>query len=483
MGNLTWLQRFFVEKYMLSWTARGLVLFTFVLSCRVTDEASSNLMSSQSVDEFTEGFDVCDVSYLFKPPGSFMRSQKKDPFDGYISAPDLDEAGIVDVAGVSFGKSLMSYLSYVERSTAENVPTINLETGAFSEMEAPGMILDSHAKELKNWKITAFRFNPLSLNPVDPTKMKTTIKLILQPMHFRMDGRPEVQDMTFHVSFDYESSDVKRLVEALYGLKKASPVKTTGVPLGVHPAFEAEGLTGPFSQMVRQFLFKELARGKMTGMAMMGLTGPGEPWAFVIGAVTPKGWAFINLPQIGGQITQSFVFTKPIITENDHTFEPLPKVAHLSNLFPRIRGKDEDIERIQTVDNPKMTNIVNGDCVSCHVTTQSLLFYPDTTKKMTYKFFDSPNRYRAPEGISAFIQNKQHQAGDWNLRNFGFFGVNASVSMRTVNETAEVVSFLNKTVLQKPNPADWSGCNMSLLTQCYLALGGQACEQRHCAAR
>lgn len=470
-----------------------LLLLVILVSCRLAQENSGVNSENTSEDQVdrssllkmnasTSGLDVCDVSFLFLPPKSFIKNTETDHLDSYISISDISKAGIKDVTGQPFEESVSSYIELIEKPRSQQIPSLDLTTGTLSSADGPAGIFTKISKNMSNWKLVGFRINPLSVSPADSSKRKLTLKLIFQPIAYEENNRPEVEDMTLHVSFDYKPEEITRIAKKLLVLKNASPVNTTGIGLGIHPAFEQEGIDGNFAKLVRQFLFEELQLGKFFGMATMFLTGPGEPWAFAIGVKTQVGWAFVKLPHIEGNISQSFTFSKPIVSDKDHNFEPLPIVANLSKLFPRNRASDQDIELIQKIDNPKITNVINGDCVSCHVTTQSLFVYKDD-REGRFKFFDSPHRFPPPKNLTPYIRHQQHQKGEWNLRNFGFFGVHPSVSMRTVNESLEVANFINKEILNRPNPADFEHCDLSALIQCKLDLGGNSCKTSFCVKK
>ena len=94
--------------------------------------------------------------------------------------------------------------------------------------------------------------------------------------------------------------------------------------------------------------------------------------------------------------------------------------------------------------NPERAHFFNTDCISCHT---------ESTRRHILKLAagDGMFRFKVPTGVSTV--DPAHLPVDlWNVRNFGWFQrrdrtIMATVSMRTANEAAESVDFINREYL------------------------------------
>jgi len=89
--------------------------------------------------------------------------------------------------------------------------------------------------------------------------------------------------------------------------------------------------------------------------------------------------------------------------------------------------------------NPERAHFFNTDCVSCH--SESV-----RRQNLDIKTGDALFRYKLPIGISG-VDTALLPDDSWNVRNFGWFpnfrGAVETVTLRTANETAEAVEFIN----------------------------------------
>jgi hypothetical protein len=108
-------------------------------------------------------------------------------------------------------------------------------------------------------------------------------------------------------------------------------------------------------------------------------------------------------------------------------------------LDPQARNRDiPDI-----VANPNLAHFFNTDCASCHT---------ETTRSRTLGVSPGPFAFTLPPGVSR-LSDEVRPADRWNVRNFGWGltrnGFRPAATVRTANETAEVVEFINRVVIGK----------------------------------
>jgi len=233
-------------------------------------------------------------------------------------------------------------------------------------------------------------------------------------------------------------------------------VETAGL-LNIHPGLK--GATAvPFKNALKALLEKHLAPQRLTSMAIMGLDEP-EPWIFVAMQkvpVSPTEFAFQPVPGPtldGQQVAQMLNFRggakvqptpatnnqNPITCRHAAFQPPFPKdnrkgVATAAFLNGNL-SESKVREIVDTISDPIKSHFFNTDCVSCHT---------DTRQGMRLI-----SGFTVP-GVAPEVLPKD----DWNVRNFGWFTsflrggvVEATITRRTANETAEVVAFINREML------------------------------------
>ena len=102
------------------------------------------------------------------------------------------------------------------------------------------------------------------------------------------------------------------------------------------------------------------------------------------------------------------------------------------------------------VDHPHLVQTFTTDCVSCHTTTRRFLEPPEplaASERGSLAAFGIPNpRFLTPNGITGFMADDVVPGSNYNVRNFGYFMGQPTVSSRSVNEAADVANFTNQII-------------------------------------
>jgi hypothetical protein len=309
----------------------------------------------------------------------------------------------------------------------------------------PGMAAGSffQGNELyENWHIVAMRFDPCasSTNHARLTRQQLSscrfeMRLVAQPLRRITNNPVSYDDFTMHLIYEPTEAikvDVMTsLARELQRLKGISSVDTTGLPLGVHPTMEAEGLSGPYATELKRIILNFMGGQRLVSVAFMSSDKGAPPWTFRAFSIG------------GGGRTVSGAVGLP----NGSNFD--------SSTDAKI-----DVNRSLRVVDPRQVTQFSETCTNCHRATARLSDLPSLVSNSS--FFDPPN------GVTGFAADqKLLTLVKWEFRNFGFFGKKPQISMRTVNESAAVADLVNRTLLNAPNPAlRASTCNKQALTQC-----------------
>ena len=313
------------------------------------------------------------------------------------------------------------------------------------------------------------------------------IRLIVQPVTRGPLGEPVVQDIAGHLIYNFtldppkdsaqtgclqrpvpDTATLNSIVADLAVLRDKlrdgqlgeHKVATAGVPLGVHPGLADATTADKFRAELIQFLDKRLSGERLGSMAIAGLpAGKPAPWIFLsILGVPPHaipqlpqgGFIPVNGPTLDGkqfaQMLQPFG-KNPRVVPAPHTnnLNPItcqnaavpanPPISTRNGVATAMLfdgpslADDKTKDLLDTIADPSKSHFFNTDCISCHTETRL------TMEKL--KVTEIP-------GIdTAALPN-----GQWDVRNFGWgedgpLKRQATVTRRTANETAAVVSFIN----------------------------------------
>ena len=251
-------------------------------------------------------------------------------------------------------------------------------------------------------------------------------------------------------------------------------VETSG-PLSVHPGLQNENVRNQLRNWIELFISRHLNSSKLQATAIMGLpNGFPEPWIFMAMQRNNPDWRKnSDLPQPFQKsdtqpldfIELGFVPAPPIAIQQGKAFAQLlsfisspPEVVpapatnngadHITCRFGQLvknpKGLDTGIifggtttdkafEVVNRIASTEKSHFFNTDCVSCHTETQRL-FNIDLN--------DAEIKKR--DELLRDIDANSRQDGNWNVRNFGWFGGNPSITLRTVAETKEVLHYINQ---------------------------------------
>ncbi len=456
-------------------TLKALACLLFVGAC--TQEKGNSLVKQEGLAETKwTGFDVNDVAFLFPKQGG--RNEASPSIKGSDLASD--------------GKAFLS-------------AHILQQILSFSEERFPGRIREME-KNLENWRVQSFRFDPCapkdaSSSPLTLKEMalgqakedcQVEIRLVLQPMEpvGPFAGSGQTSDVSMHMTYGLTSGsaspELARLVQELETLRALSAEiiggQTAKIPLGRHPGLAAELQKNlqdrPLASAVKQFLQRNLKESQLVRITFSQIDNrSNNRWVFFGGSIVhgEKGadWIPFDLPHDPNTKTIEY---RPDDSLFSNALQPKPETLSTNPLFGsgtvgrgvilgaefgvgasgRKLPLDEAQRLIETLENPTKTNIFNTDCVSCHTSTSRAitlglpaLGMEDRPAGITgYAYSPALSREEGQQ------RNRLHgpQINTWNVRNFGFFELQSTVSNRTVNEAMGSALYINALFFEGRNP-------------------------------
>ena len=399
-------------------------------------------------------------------------------------AADLPKAiSLKDVMGPPLPGSSASSPAWSDKAMTQYLAIASSKFGKVEGTEI-GIVLTDRLKDRAVWHISGIRIDPGAPGASDVIAaqfgQQPQIRLIAQPVLTRADGTPEVLDIAAHLIFSYSTrsnifaqagcfpkqlpdmakvgeiahdvQDLKlRLARGEIGGKR---IRTTDVPLGIHPAFKSGATAIAFRDEILAFLNRRLPEGRLTSMAIAGRPGDnGDAWIFLAMGENPQNQGeFFPVPSPalnGAQFAQMLTFSGPgnILpspapnnlneTSCQHAAlrPPLPvegrKGLATAELFSGSPSKERVKEIVDLIGDPVKSHFFNTDCLSCHTDT-----------RLGVEFMGA----EAFPGIDPEVLPRDIH----NVRNLGWFpGEGPTATNRTLTETIESLVFFNEHALGK----------------------------------
>src|SRR5277367_4960309 len=315
------------------------------------------------------------------------------------------------------------------------------------------------------------------------------IRLIIQPIVKNPDGSPKVLDIAGHLIFDFvilppptsptdcfprfqpDTDKFNSVVADVVALRAklssgqlgGHAVSTAGVPLGVHPGLADPATANSVRNEMLALLERHLSTqgsGSLGSMAIAGLpAGAPAPWIFLSLLGDHAGhFGPAHGPTLDGNLQFAQMINaanvNPRVVPEPHTNNLNPitcKNAAVSATSLPIAQRngiatftvfatpppsaDQTKQILDTIADPTKSFFFNTDCISCHTETRLTMELPN---------------FKGIPGINPVVLHDD----PWDVRNFGWgntgkAGMQPTVTRRTANETAAVVTFINSQLLPK----------------------------------
>ena len=341
--------------------------------------------------------------------------------------------------------------------------------------------------------ITGFRFDPCG-PPLMPEDLDLTqcilpnIRLIAQAVDDTGKPTTAALHMVFTLGVKYNAAglpvgvdpDVRVAVfKELYALKsemEAAGITTNGKPLGVHPALigltYASTARKDFYDSLRK-LFNEYAhKDNYFVTAVMAQINPATPnldpplakektrWEWVQGRVhrDDKTALGIQIVPISGAVdTPTSQFFEANTGSRDGALLSKPSSvvvegAKISALVKMMKTKpglnnQAGVDAGKIMENPRRIPVQQGDCVSCHAATTTMNYAFAVHDGWTYELSKMFLFDTRKAGITYQLDTdvaKRMEGPSYQVMSFAYQNGEPSISMRTLNETVEVVNMCNK---------------------------------------
>ncbi len=381
------------------------------------------------------------------------------------------------VASPSFGATGLDIndvaVLFPNDSAHKPVPNINLANSSLVNPKTLASVLaratelgispapTSSIKNGSDWSIRGFRVDPCAPEvhgaSIEPCLFE--LRLIAQPNAF-FSPADNAMHLIYKIKAGKPSADEPLLLDLLQLKRESEDLMketTTGQALNTHPlllsAMKAKRSDVP--ALFSNFLLKYAHKRDLSKITMMGLrNGSPTDWIFFGGDLNDGVWKAGPIPNHSSRSQTPFVELS--VTEGAKSFKGAIQDQSLA-LQSVFNGEPETLparvaevsETVFKLENPSFSDRNTVDCVSCHAAT--------TTRMVSEPSFPvslSGVSREIPKGITAFpaMGTIQNHPLHWNLRAFGYFGLQASFNFRTIHEAAESAVQINE-ILGLSNPS------------------------------
>jgi hypothetical protein len=302
-------------------------------------------------------------------------------------------------------------------------------------------------------KLIGIRFDPCFGEGLAPVCSRQ-IRLVWQPLEKVVEGtstKTSTMDITLHSFYVMDADEFSSVLSSLKKLKADyNDGGDLSQPLQIHPLIKREGLKGEYFQKLKRILFKHAGENNLTRLTFMSLFAQKTVWFFGgINIGTDGSISKITIPRIGTTLQQFMNTATPVTNPNQFKGRIFPAPegqigfnSLIADSQSFTRDREDDIRRSAELsfefENPLRHNPGTLDCVSCHVANQAknwVFSNWDFTSAADYENVRYNSRYNLTN-VSPLQENTAV------VRMFGYFDDKPFASQRVINESAEILKFL-----------------------------------------
>ena len=292
------------------------------------------------------------------------------------------------------------------------------------------------------------RIDPCFTEGHGPVKCQTQIRLIWQPLS-NADTETSTFDASLHTFYQLTETEFKSLVTEIRKFKS-----TTGnsgdEPLGINPTIKSQGFAGAYYTQLIKIIYSFIGEGNFSRVTFMQLSMTGNVWVFGGFDFTNGELKPILIPRIDS-VKQTFrnnAAPRPIWFTGGITPEPSqPENLNILTRDSRKLAPQDEAAIIEAAksafkfENPKLHNPGTVDCVSCHVAQPAKIW---ALRQYPWLQLDTLSRDLIYSSKLNILNRSPMQIHTNILRSFGYFMNMPFVAQRTINESAEVVNYINQ---------------------------------------
>lgn len=313
---------------------------------------------------------------------------------------------------------------------------------------------------LKNSRVVAVRIDPcfqMTTNTTPETCQKQIrfVWQIVRPQITNLEQnldviKTETVDAAFHSFYKLSDAEFNQLQQDILNWKKTFQVQTENLPLQIHPAWAATNSDLQSLMAFNEILKKYVGQQNLVRVTAMTMRNLGQTWGFLGFDISENNLASIQIPRTG-RLAQVFLNQANPANQFLGQISPSPESDNTFNLIMTNSNQllksnstnkilESELNSVLNIENPKLFNPNNMDCVSCHV-AQAASTWATKNNLTSLISWNDVSYKNANYNLKNTTIDQSHTQ---NIRAFGYYNSSASISQRVINESAEIAEAMNK---------------------------------------
>ncbi len=318
-------------------------------------------------------------------------------------------------------------------------------------------------------RVVGFRIDPCFANigPVtDASSCVNQLRLIFQPIStFAWGSNFSAQafDGAVHAFYQLTRAQLVELVRGMIVLRQKESRTASLGPLAVHPTLKEQGVLGDAGQAMKQLLLKYAGAGSLTRLTTFIHFAPKDTthpdadssWTFAGFDIANKKGTPMILPTLPGSAT-SEMFDQPGQGSLVGSFSPATTSNDDLHLLANLTDAQSSTKEAQQaafdaalrIQNPDVHSANTIDCASCHAADVATVLTGGAlglSMAGNANAFVPDKKYVSATALERTTPVSVATIG--NLHAFSYVGTAPMISLRVINETASVITYLNGQVL------------------------------------
>ncbi len=312
-------------------------------------------------------------------------------------------------------------------------------SGVVPELDEFSTLPDDDAR-LASMRVVALRFDPCAgvlMPPKDPSSCVAQLRLVFQSLDARNPSM-HARDGALHAFYRLDAASAAEIEEQLRAMR-LERLADPEVPLGVHPRLAEEGPAGAFGSALRSLVLAHAGPDDLVRVTTFSrLANAFFDWQFTVRERGPDGFTDGSIATVGtsSQIVRTLAASRPDAELTPASGSPDDPTPYFD---VSTAERATALKRSARVLDPRIHHSESIDCGSCHLAPEiaafaekkaGLALTPEDRFTSSYPLVTVPG----PQDDLALLQN---------FHMLSYFGTTLSVTMRTANETAAVLEYLN----------------------------------------
>jgi hypothetical protein len=316
-------------------------------------------------------------------------------------------------------------------------------------------------------RVVSMRLDPCAAHIgaiTDGAACQAQMRLVLEDV--TMDAQAHLasaHDAALHAGYSLTRDELTAALKEVIALRVAQAQSRDLGPLAPHPVMAEQGLGGAMAAGIRKIILEYCGEQNLARVTRLAVNGYDSPFH-------PQDWLFQGFNMVNGQRQNVSISALPPSTNA----EKLTPVSHVqlrpNDVIPAFDPRGPSVDDISSlrdmttanaaspdarqaaldstlkIDSPAVHSFDTIDCASCHASQPFRVVIGE--KGLSMSSTTNPNRFDPAKLVGAAAAASTFTPTDTaNFHAFSYKLTTASISQRLVNETANVVAYVNPNIL------------------------------------